>query len=99
MRACVCVSNFKRLAKGPVRESNTGPPAPEARIIPLDQQAYIPTTVITCVKHLYRLDELFSPSRNPRHFAPVVRLASGFNRRFDGNRVDYKVPNSLSTAY
>ena len=27
------------MEKGPVRESNPGPRAPEARIIPLDQQA------------------------------------------------------------
>ena len=29
--------------KGPVRELNPGPLAPEARIIPLDQQAKTPT--------------------------------------------------------
>ena len=28
------------MQNGPVRESNPGPLAPEARIIPLDQQAY-----------------------------------------------------------
>ena len=30
---------LKREKMGPVRESNPGPLAPEARIIPLDQQA------------------------------------------------------------
>ena len=29
----------KTVSKGPVRESNPGPLAPEARIMPLDQQA------------------------------------------------------------
>ena len=29
----------KTISKGPVRESNPGPLAPEARIMPLDQQA------------------------------------------------------------
>ena len=33
---------FKRdLKKGPVRESNPGPLAPKARIMPLDQQAIL----------------------------------------------------------
>ena len=33
------VLGFQCLKMGPVRESNPGPRAPEARIIPLDQQA------------------------------------------------------------
>ena len=36
---------------GPVRESNPGPRAPEARIIPLDQQAIALVGVIIGTKH------------------------------------------------
>ena len=49
--------NFKKKKKkgnekGPVRESNPGPLAPEARIIPLDQQAkYSSLCENRCFKH------------------------------------------------
>ena len=40
-KKCVGKNNKKKIQKGGlVRESNPGPLAPEARIIPLDQQAY-----------------------------------------------------------
>ena len=57
----IFVSNFKkRLTKGPVPESNPGPLAPKARIIPLDQQAHMTMKVhcrllyVTFVKYWYR---------------------------------------------
>jgi hypothetical protein len=42
VRACASKGNDRiwqrsNLAKGPIRESNPGPPAPEAGIMPLDQ--------------------------------------------------------------
>ena len=38
--------NLKKYLTGPVRESNPGPLAPKARIMPLDQQAF--QTIILC---------------------------------------------------
>ena len=34
-----CIAEGKKNISGPVRESNPGPLAPKARIMPLDQQA------------------------------------------------------------
>ena len=53
------------MAKEPLRESNPGPPAPEARIIGTRPKGLhansnaLPSTN-TCEKHLYQLDILFN---------------------------------------
>ena len=43
-----CKQKLFQITKWPVRESNPGPRAPEARIIPLDQQAMPEYSVILC---------------------------------------------------
>ena len=43
----------KKAYKGPVRESNPGPLAPKARIMPLDQQAVLKFTVVFFTNNFY----------------------------------------------
>ena len=45
-RSIPCKQKLFQITEGPVRESNPGPRAPEARIIPLDQQAMPEYSVI-----------------------------------------------------
>ena len=49
---------LKKLQSGPVRESNPGPLAPLARIMPLDQQANDGYTLFNKVFHLSLFVEL-----------------------------------------
>ena len=38
--SCEVIAKVRKYVFGPVRESNPGPLAPKARIMPLDQQAF-----------------------------------------------------------
>ena len=56
-----CDSFQKKLKNGPVRESNPGPLAPKARIMPLDQQAIL-NYVLTFKLITTNFNMLFPPA-------------------------------------
>ena len=70
--SCEVIAKVRKYVFGPVRESNPGPLAPKARIMPLDQQAFAYIKVLNIlVRKKYRFQLV---TRNTCHTYVYLKI-------------------------